>query len=120
MCAAPSGPFRQNVPVPFFSGQLDDGAAFYKLPWLYDADATGGIDRQQFIAAVRAEGVALDVGFRGFTRRTLRRCRKVGPLEHSRRAAESTVLLHHPVLLEEPEVIDRVAAALRKVLWAKK
>ena len=77
------------------------------------------MDREAFIAAVRAEGVALDAGFRGFTRRSERRCRKIGQLEHSRRAAESTVLLHHPVLLEGPEVIDRVAAALRKVLRAE-
>jgi hypothetical protein len=36
----------------------------------------------------------------------------VGSLEYSRRAAEGAVLLHHPILLESPEVIDQLAAAI--------
>jgi len=60
----------------------------------------------------------MDEGFRGFVRRGNRRCRQSGSLEHSRRAADNTVLLHHPVLLEPRETIDMVAAAIRKVLDA--
>jgi dTDP-4-amino-4,6-dideoxygalactose transaminase len=90
-------------------------AAYYKLAWLYDPSQCGGASRESFVAAVRAEGVALDAGFHGFTRRPDRRCRKVGDLEHAQQAADSTVLLHHPVLLLSPETIDRVAAALQKV-----
>ena len=51
----------------------------------------------------------MDTGFRGFTRRSERRCRQAGTLQHSARAADETVLLHHPVLLEPTEVIDQVA-----------
>jgi dTDP-4-amino-4,6-dideoxygalactose transaminase len=90
-------------------------AGYYKLAWLYDSSRCGGVDRESFVAAVQAEGVALDTGFHGFTRRPVRRCRKVGNLTHAQRAAESTVLLHHPVLLQPTETIDRVAAALQKV-----
>ena len=72
--------------------------------------------REEFLAAVRAEGVAMDAGFRGFVRRSERRCGRVGDLKHSRQAAGATVLLHHPVLLEPSEVMDRVAGAIRKVV----
>jgi len=90
-------------------------ASYYKLAWLYDSSHCGGANHESFVAAARAEGVALDTGFHGFARRPERRCRKVGDLPHAQRAAESTVLLHHPVLLESAETIDRVAAALQKV-----
>ena len=70
-----------------------------------------------FLAAVRAEGVALDAGFRGFVKRSARRCRVAGELTESAKAAERTVILHHPVLLESEETIDRVAMALEKVVF---
>lgn len=99
--------------------RLDSGAgeaSFYKLAWLYQPDTSWHPPRAEFLKAVRAEGVALDAGFRGFVRRGPRRCRSVGDLAHSRRAAEATVLLHHPVLLEPPETMARIAAAFRKVV----
>ncbi|MCI0362014.1 MAG: aminotransferase class V-fold PLP-dependent enzyme [Planctomycetaceae bacterium] len=93
---------------------------FYKLPWLIvgnDACDSPQFDalRKRFIAATQAEGVMLDEGFRGFARRTSNRCRVVGDLANARRAAAGTVLLHHPVLLEPPETIAKVAEAIRKV-----
>src|SRR5262249_29408104 len=96
-------------------------SAFYKLPWLLagNNDACDSADfervRRQFIAAVQAEGVAIDEGFRGFVRRTNQRCRVVGDLINGRRAAEGTVILHHPVLLEPRETIARVGEAIHKV-----
>jgi perosamine synthetase len=98
--------------------QLDRGAgetSFYKLPWLLDTAEIAGHGRKEFVAAVQAEGVALDVGFRGFLHRMRRSARAAGALPHSRAAAAATVLLHHPVLLEPAETIDLVAAAIRKV-----
>jgi len=89
--------------------------SFYKMAWRYDAEHWGGVDRATFLAALQAEGVAIDEGFRGFTRRSAGRCRRVGSLEHSDRAAQQTVLLHHPVLLEPTHVIDQVAQAFVKV-----
>ena len=85
------------------------------MAWRYVAVHWGGADRATFLAALQAEGVAIDEGFRGFTRRSERRCRRVGALEHSDRAAQQTVLLHHPVLLEPTHVIDQVAQAFVKV-----
>lgn len=100
---------------------LADQPVFYKLPWLL---AAGAIDsdeialaqvRREFIAAVRAEGVALDEGFRGFALRTTQRCRAIGALSRARQAAARTVLLHHPVLLESAETVCQTGRAMRKV-----
>ena len=60
--------------------------AFYKVPWLLvgndNACDSPGFEqlRRRFIAAIQAEGVAMDEGFRGFARRTSNRCRVVGEL----------------------------------------
>lgn len=83
---------------------------FYKLGFRYDV--ASGRPRTDFIAAARAEGVAIDAGFRGFALRSQKRCRTSGDLAGCRLAAESALVLHHPVLLEPDETIDRVAAAL--------
>ena len=92
-----------------------DAPVFYKVPWLYDAGQFGRHPRDEFVAAVHAEGVDMGAGFRGFLSLRARRCRCAGELPLSRRAAEATVLLHHPVLLESAETIVRVATAIRKV-----
>lgn len=107
--------------VPVEITRNDSVPAFYKLPWLLcgnsddcDSAAFERI-RGPFLAAVRAEGVALDEGFRGFARRTNQRCRTLGELRHARRAAAGTVILHHPVLLESDATIHLVAQAICKV-----
>ncbi|MFP6618120.1 MAG: aminotransferase class V-fold PLP-dependent enzyme [Pirellulaceae bacterium] len=91
-------------------------SSFYKLGWSYDPEALGNVSRTRFLAAIRAEGVALDEGFRGFVKRSARRCRVAGELTASASAAERTVILHHPVLLESEATLDRVAIAMNKVV----
>lgn len=89
-------------------------ASFYKVAWLYQGD--GQRSREQFIAAIQREGVAMDAGFRGFAGRSAARCRRSSSLAQSIAAAAQTVVLHHPVLLESPATIERLVGALRKVL----
>ena len=89
------------------------GPVYYKLPWLLDPPFE--LSRDALIAALQAEGIAIDAGFRGFANRSSNRCRKVGDLQHSRAAAERTVLLHHPILLESADVIQRLIAAIQRV-----
>jgi perosamine synthetase len=89
-------------------------SGYYKVAWLYQP--TPLWPRARFLAAVQAEGVALYEGFRGFAGRSAGRCRRVGELPHSQGAAAQTVILHHPVLLQNESTIRRVAAALQKVL----
>ena len=94
----------------------NSSAAYYKFAWRLVPQATCGLTRERFVAAIQAEGVAIDVGFRGFARRGSRRCRKVGELPHSQAAADQTLLLHHPILLEDAPTVERAAAAIRKVV----
>jgi hypothetical protein len=94
----------------------DGKPSYYKLAWAYQPEACGGHSRGDFIAAIRAEGIAIDAGFRGFTRRGPKRCRRPYPLPHSARASQDTLLLHHPVLLKTRETLDKVASAIHKVI----
>lgn len=92
--------------------------AFYKLPWLIE---TAGTDwtRNEFVHAIQAEGVAVNSGFRGFTRRSVKRCRQVGSLINSRIAAQQTLILHHPILLESEPIVQLVAEAMTKVACSR-
>ena len=94
---------------------LQPQTSFYKLAWDFDASESGWKSRDQLVSALQAEGLAVGAGFRGFARRSTRRCTKVGNLLQCLSASERTILLHHPVLLEPERVIDRVAFAFRKV-----
>lgn len=96
-------------------GRAQDRPVYYKLSWFYDAAACANVAREDFIKAAQAEGLALDTGFRGFTLRPESRCRKVGPLDQSRRATAQTVVLHHPVLLAPPPTATLAGRALAKV-----
>jgi dTDP-4-amino-4,6-dideoxygalactose transaminase len=95
-------------------------AAFYKLPFfLPDRSGAGPeIPREDWIAHFQAAGLAIDAGFRGFAKRSSSRCRQVGELTNARRAARSTLVLHHPVLLQSAATIDEVGAILARVCHA--
>lgn len=107
--------------LPISLKENENQPAFYKLPWLIDGNNDNCSQpefeqlRGALVAAARAEGIALDEGFRGFARRGKERCRVVGDLCHARQAAAGTVILHHPVLLEADETIRLVARAMQKV-----
>lgn len=102
--------------APVAVAEPPDEPALYKLAWLVAAadDEDTAAVRERFLAAAQAEGLAIDAGFRGFATRSERRCRHATPLDHSRRAAAATVVLHHPILLEPPSTMDAVAAAIRR------
>ena len=92
--------------------------SYYKMAWTFDASCSGWTSRDRILQALQSEGVSVGAGFRGFTRRTSRRCTKVGDLAECIAASENTLLLHHPVLLESTSVVDRLASAFRKVACA--
>lgn len=108
---------------PLVSHVQQSQPGYYKLGFQLLAENLGadGPDRDLFAAAVRAEGVALDAGFRDFSRRSASRCRVVGDLPHSRQAGAVALVLHHPVLLAPDDTIDLTAAAIVKVAngWAR-
>jgi perosamine synthetase len=94
----------------------DNEPVFYKVAWLYKPAISQPERRESLIAAFVAEGIAIDAGFRGFAGRSSRRCRKVGSLEYAATAAQATILLHHPILLADAEVIDRLGEAIVRVV----
>ena len=118
LIAAASG---QHVfqPVPLPAAQ--DMPAFYKLGWLLEPaaraekEADGEQIRANIVHVLQQHGLAIDTGFRGFARRSSQRCRVVGELPNARKAAMATLLLHHPILLAPPEIIDQAAEVLREV-----
>ncbi len=90
-------------------------SSYYKLGWLYSGDTGEGPSRELFLQALQAEGLAIDSGFRGFSKRSERRCRRSVALLFSEKAADSTILLHHPILLADQSILDKVAEAISKV-----
>src|SRR5262249_19396151 len=95
-----------------FASTVEGSPAFYKLGLRYDAGAFG-LPRARLVQAMRAEGVALDEGFRALhVGRSPRRWRAAGPLPEAERAHEGCLVLHHPVLLGGEEDMRRIVAAL--------
>ncbi|MEC9095645.1 MAG: aminotransferase class V-fold PLP-dependent enzyme [Planctomycetota bacterium] len=90
----------------------DDVATFYKVAWL----VSSGQQRAELLTVARELGLPLFEGFRGFAKRSERRCAKPVALDNSQLAAEGTVLLHHPPLLAEDSVIDELGEQLAKLL----
>jgi perosamine synthetase len=88
---------------------------YYKLGLQLDAERFG-LTRERMVAAVRAEGVALDEGFRALhVGRSPRRFRAAGSLAEAERAGRAALVLHHPVLLGSETDLAEVVQALRKV-----
>jgi dTDP-4-amino-4,6-dideoxygalactose transaminase len=89
--------------------------AYYKLGIQFDAPKFG-LPRDLFLAAIRAEGIAVDEGFRALhVGRSPRRLRRLPDLSEAERAHAGAVVLHHPMLLGEVEDIETIALAVRKV-----
>jgi dTDP-4-amino-4,6-dideoxygalactose transaminase len=88
--------------------------AYYKLGLRYDADVFG-LPRTRLVAAVRAEGIAVDEGFRSLhVGRSPRRFRRAGALGEATRAHKGTVVLHHPILLGSAQDMIEIAESVQK------
>jgi dTDP-4-amino-4,6-dideoxygalactose transaminase len=102
---------------PFANRRLDAEPGYYKLGFQMDPGQFG-LTRERMVAAVRAEGVAFDAGFHSLhVGRSPNRFRRAGDLVEADKAHHGTVVLHHPVLLEDASAMEEVARAVRKV-WA--
>jgi dTDP-4-amino-4,6-dideoxygalactose transaminase len=94
--------------------------AYYKMGWRVLRHASCSLSelesfRDKIAQALQAEGLVMDAGFRGLGQRSATRCRKVGELPHAAAAAASTLVLHHPILLREPEILDRLAVTIAEI-----
>ncbi len=89
---------------------------FYKLGFWYDSAQFGDLSRDQFASALRAEGIALDPGFRALhLTHSKGRFRAVNDLPNAARADSSLLVLHHPVLLGNEDDLRQIAEALSKI-----
>jgi dTDP-4-amino-4,6-dideoxygalactose transaminase len=94
----------------------DSLPGFYKLGFQYDRSAFAELSRDAFVAAVRAEGVALDAGFRALHKtHSTRRFRASGNLPNASRIDEVILTLHHPVLLGAELDLQEIVTAIEKV-----
>jgi dTDP-4-amino-4,6-dideoxygalactose transaminase len=100
---------------PFANPHVETKPGYYKRGFQLDAEEFG-LPRDRAVAALRAEGMAFDDGFRALhIGRSPSRLRKVGSLAEAERAHHSTVILHHPVLLGSAADIAQVVAAVNKI-----
>ncbi len=103
-----------------FSTMTDHGAnrqsvnAIYKIPVRVDAE----VDVETFVDRLAADGLPVGLGFRGFYRRSQRRCRKPVELPNSKIAAEQTLLISHPVLLHELATLELIVSCLKQNLMS--
>jgi dTDP-4-amino-4,6-dideoxygalactose transaminase len=89
---------------------------YYKLGFQYDPAAFAGLSRDDFACAMRAEGIALDPGFRALHLiHAKRRFRAVGKLPVATDADARVLTLHHPVLLEDAAAMRQIADAVAKI-----
>ena len=99
-----------------FQPRSGDESAWYKLGLLYDESAFGGLTSGEFATAMRAEGVALFPGFDALQSiHSRRRFRAANDLPVSARTRERVLVLHHPILLEGPRIVDPLLAAIEKI-----
>ncbi len=99
----------------FHNSTADSVSAFYKVGFYFDEEAFG-ISRERFVEAMRAEGIAFDVGFRALhVQRSPSRFRRADSLKEASRAHQSVVILHHPVLMGGESDVDQIVAAIEKI-----
>jgi dTDP-4-amino-4,6-dideoxygalactose transaminase len=97
--------------------QISDSLpGFYKLGFQYDRPAFAELSRDAFVAAVRAEGVAFDAGFRALHKtHSTRRFRASGKLPNASCIDDVILTLHHPILLGTEHDLQEVVTAIEKV-----
>ncbi|MCH2115509.1 MAG: aminotransferase class V-fold PLP-dependent enzyme [Pirellulales bacterium] len=93
-------------------GPANAEPAFFKLAWSYLPAESQAEMREPLLAELQAAAAPFGAGFRGFASRSGRRCEKPLPLATSVRLSQSTILLHHPVLLAQEKAAHEVTAVL--------
>lgn len=104
-------PLPGNEPLESDPNKRGDLSAYYKVGWMLGASANQ--PRAKWIAALQAEGLPVGKGFRGFAKRSAKRCEQLSPLTAASLAAEQTVLLDHTAL--NLPLVNRIADGIRKV-----
>lgn len=89
----------------------DDTPAFYKFPICVPVE-----NKQDLINELQAMGIVIDHGFKGFTKRSRRRCRIGSNCSQSARIAEQILVLHHPCMLSPQfeKIADQICDSIRR------
>lgn len=95
------------------NGNSENVNAIYKVP--VRIEPVGG-DVEALVAELQAHGLPVGTGFRGFYRRSNRRCRKPVELPNSKMAAEQTLLISHPVLLHDRATLELIVECLKQTM----
>lgn len=100
-----------------FIGQTNelDWPSYYKVAWVWDQYESTAISRAKLCRELQQHGVMMDSGFRGFAKRSSRRCRVHGDLPVSRLMSDRIVVLHHPILLAADVVLDQAVAVIEDI-----
>lgn len=102
--------------APFPLSLTDSQPGYYKFGWQLDP-TQWPMTRNQFAQAMRAEGIAVDSGFRALHRiHSARRYRSASLLNEADRADDNVLTLHHPILLEGTESdLRQIITAVQKI-----
>jgi dTDP-4-amino-4,6-dideoxygalactose transaminase/thiol-disulfide isomerase/thioredoxin len=107
---------RAGGPSAFQSADEHSFNVYYKLALWYDPAAFDGLPRDRFAEALRAEGVALDRGYRPVHLiHGRQRFRAVNDLPVATMLDERGLVLHHPVLLGDEGDLRQIVAAVDKI-----
>jgi dTDP-4-amino-4,6-dideoxygalactose transaminase len=87
-----------------------DLASYYKLAWRVAAE-----NRDKILGQLQSVGLPCGVGFPHFGRRSGNRCRIVGCLEESKRAAAETILFDHQVLEQDEATWVKILELLTRL-----
>ncbi len=101
---------------PLRNAPSDSQPGYYKFGLQYEPNDFGELPRELFARAVRAEGIAIDPGFRALHQiHSRRRFRAPAPLPQADAADRGILTLHHPVLLESADAIETIVRAVERI-----
>lgn len=102
-----------------FSQGTNGSPAFYKLGIQLD-ERPFGVTRQTLVPAMRAEGLAVDEGFRSLhVNRSSKRFHAPAPLPEAERAHRNCLVMHHPILLAEETLLAQIVRAFTRIYEAR-
>lgn len=102
--------------IPFPAALTESQPGYYKVGLQFD-DQSWGLTRDSFAQAMRAEGIAVDAGFRALHRtHSAHRYRTASMLNEADRADRQVLTLHHPILLTaEDDELRQIVHAAEKI-----
>lgn len=101
--------------LPNLTAASTDRPAYYKLPFLV-RDAISSDGKTALVEEFHAASILLSHGFSALNRIHARsRFRASGRLDHAEDFASRLLTLHHPVLMQSSETLDRLAERIRQI-----